>query len=138
MTTTEDKYTFPRAITKDIDIHKACRAGDIPKIRAILSKCPSLINYQDDRLGWTPLYRATMSGYYDTVAILLEYKADPNIKNNVYPLTRSKKHRSIRQQTMASTRLLRHYYRLVQIQTHNRMTGILHCIWPASKETTKW
>ena len=60
-------------------LHHAANNGDYHLIRQILSEGVD-VDVQDDN-GWTALYFAAQSNHFETIDLLLEYKADPNIHN---------------------------------------------------------
>lgn len=71
-----------------IDLHEACRLGDLPAIRQAYSSDPASLNSHDpsvrsNQLGWTPLYRAVIRGHRKAAQFLLDVGADPNEANNV-------------------------------------------------------
>ena len=71
-----------------IDLHKACRLGDITAIKQAFRAQPEKINEKDTsvsltQLGWAPLYRTVICGHVQAVEFLLQEGADPNVVNNV-------------------------------------------------------
>jgi hypothetical protein len=41
---------MPTTIATDADIHRACRSGDVQRIRLMLDKNPLLVNSTDDKV----------------------------------------------------------------------------------------
>lgn len=71
-----------------IDLHKACRLGDITAIKQAFRAQPEKLNEKDAsvsvmQLGWAPLYRTVICGHVQAVEFLLKQGADPNVVNNV-------------------------------------------------------
>ena len=56
---------------KGIEIHKACREGNIEEIRDLIRDEPKLANAVDSSLGWTPLIRAVVCNHYNVAEELL-------------------------------------------------------------------
>jgi hypothetical protein len=40
------------------EIHEAAKAGDLPKVKAMLKDDPALVSSKEDRFGCTPLHEA--------------------------------------------------------------------------------
>ena len=68
---------------KPDDIQRACRIGDLSVLKKALEACPEGINSLDQKLGWSPLYRAVICGHVDLVRLLLQSGADPNVRNKL-------------------------------------------------------
>jgi len=73
-----------------IDLHKACRLGDITAIKQAFRAQPDKLNEKDasvpfTQLGWAPLYRTVICGHLQAVEFLLKQGANPNVVNNVRP-----------------------------------------------------
>jgi hypothetical protein len=64
-------------------LQTACRTGDLPLLKRILSESRSQINEKDQNLGWTGLYRSVICGHYEATEYLLKQGADPNIKTRM-------------------------------------------------------
>lgn len=60
------------------DVHRACRQGDLERLREVLKHVPGEVNQLDKKLGWSPLYRAVICNQYQVAKLLLEHQADPN------------------------------------------------------------
>ena len=74
--------------TEAMDLHKACRLGDLRGIEAAVKADPQQVNSKDanvrvTQLGWTPLYRSVVCGHQQASSFLLSHGADPNLTNNV-------------------------------------------------------
>jgi ankyrin repeat protein len=67
----------------EFDIQKACRTGDTTLIRALVEKTPEILNENDPKLGWTPLYRTVVCSHLEATNYLLAAGANPNIKNRM-------------------------------------------------------
>lgn len=63
---------------EDIDIHTAAKAGDVTKVKALLTTQPELVNAKD-ATGATPLHWV---GNPAVAELLLTHKADVNAKDN--------------------------------------------------------
>jgi hypothetical protein len=75
-------YSFKMANMGEVErLHTACRTGNTTDTEALLLRRPKLVNALDEDLGWSPLYRAIMCGQSETAQILLEYGANPNLRN---------------------------------------------------------
>jgi ankyrin repeat protein len=68
---------------EDIDLHKACRFGNIDLIKQAIHTAPDKINDRDESLGWTPLYRTVICGHVKASRYLLKKGANPNTENNL-------------------------------------------------------
>lgn len=71
-----------------MDLHKACRIGDLKAIELAFRAQPEKINSRDanvsvTQLGWSPLYRTVICGHLQAAEFLLKHGADPNCTNNV-------------------------------------------------------
>jgi ankyrin repeat protein len=67
-----------------IDINTAAHTGDVARVRALLDEDPSLANRVGDHRGYylgagTPLQNAAATGRMESVRLLLEHGADPNL-----------------------------------------------------------
>lgn len=58
-------------------LHHVANNGAYHVLREMLSECVD-VNAQDNN-GWTALHFAAQSSHFETIDLLLEYKADPNI-----------------------------------------------------------
>lgn len=76
---------MPKQCNPQSDMHKACIKGETEQISKLLVNYPNAANMQDDK-GWTPLYRVTICGFVESVKLLLQHNADPNLPNNVKKL----------------------------------------------------
>ena len=65
------------------EFHKYCRLGDINSIKNILNFNPGFLDKIDSKLGWSPLYRSVISNQPNSVKVLIELGADPNVKNRL-------------------------------------------------------
>ena len=63
------------------EIHDACKAGDLAKVKALLAKDSSLLQSKTEE-GKTPLHMATGWGQVEIVTYLLSIGADINAVNN--------------------------------------------------------
>ena len=61
-------------------IHEAVKAGDVQKVKALLTVNPDLVDSKDG-YGTTPLHYAAAYDHQDVAELLLNYKADANAKN---------------------------------------------------------
>lgn len=61
---------------------KAVAAEDINKIEKILSREPTLLNYQEPRFGQTLLMWSILNDRYTSTEMLLRLGADPNLQNH--------------------------------------------------------
>jgi ankyrin repeat protein len=68
---------------ENMDLHKACRLGDIEYIKRSLEAKQEQINDKDTSLGWTPIYRTVICGHVRATRYLLKHGADPNNSNNL-------------------------------------------------------
>lgn len=57
-------------------IHLAIARGKIDTLRLLLQDCHISVNVRD-KVGYTPLQRAVISGRTDMVALLIKHGADP-------------------------------------------------------------
>jgi len=64
-------------------IHQITMSGSIQELINAIAQSPSLINSTDEK-GMTPLHKAASANgdRADEVLVLLNYGADPNIKDN--------------------------------------------------------
>ncbi|XP_076164621.1 osteoclast-stimulating factor 1-like [Ptiloglossa arizonensis] len=62
-------------------LYWATRAGHLDCVKELLNLPNSIVNAQN-KLGETPLHVAASRGHVDIVNLLLQYGADPMIKNN--------------------------------------------------------
>lgn len=67
----------------DVDLHKACRLGNLCQIKQAYHNDPEKIDSQDETLGWTPLYRTVICGHLEGAEYLLKLGANPNIVNSL-------------------------------------------------------
>jgi ankyrin repeat protein len=63
------------------EIHDAAKAGDLAKVKALLTDNPGLVNEKTE-IGWTPLHTAAFCGHKDVVELLLAKGAKVNAKDN--------------------------------------------------------
>jgi 26S proteasome non-ATPase regulatory subunit 10 len=63
------------------EIHDACKAGDLAKVKALLARDPALLQSKTEE-GKTPLHMATGWGQAEIVTYLLGLGADVNAVNN--------------------------------------------------------
>lgn len=68
---------------QQIDLHKACKTGELGEIKAAFYADPGKVNQKDQSLGWTPLYRTVICSNFPACQFLLRCNADPNITNNL-------------------------------------------------------
>ena len=71
-----------------VSIHQASRHGKLSVLRELLADNPALSNEKDDQFGWTPLYRAVLSGQLEAARLLLQSAAEPNLSSSVSPPTK--------------------------------------------------
>ena len=62
-------------------LHTACYYGNAEAVKILLDHDKSIVNYQSDNDGWTPLDDAVLKGNIQIVKILIEYGADPRVPN---------------------------------------------------------
>ena len=72
----------------EMDLHSACRTGDLPSIKISYFTNPTKLNEKDPvvritQLGWGPLYRTVICAHDEAAEYLLEQGADPNVANNL-------------------------------------------------------
>jgi ankyrin repeat protein len=65
------------------DFHKACRLADVKSIKTIIKQNPLYRDKIDSKLGWSPLYRSVVCNQPESVRVLIELGADPNIQNRL-------------------------------------------------------
>lgn len=72
----------------NVDLHRACRMGDLAAIEAALVNNPDGVNAVDTHTGWSVLYTAVICRHVKVVKTLLELGADPNQQSKVgeYPI----------------------------------------------------
>ena len=80
---TISKRSTESSIVDIIDIHKACRSGDLATIKRSYHLDPTKINTRDENLGWTPLFRTVIFGHIKASKFLLKHGANPNIANSL-------------------------------------------------------
>ena len=68
---------------ESMDLHRACRMGDLGTIQQAYRVQPEKINQKDPMLGWSPLYRTVVCGHLDATEFLLSQGADPNLRNEL-------------------------------------------------------
>ena len=68
---------------ESLDVHKACRQGDVERLREAVKKSPGCVNALDCKLGWSPLYRAVICNQYHIAKELLDHGANPNLENRL-------------------------------------------------------
>lgn len=68
--------------TDDKPIHKATQKGSLKKVKKIIDRDPAQVNIQN-RLGWTPLYIASIKGHTEIVNFLLAHNANIELGNNM-------------------------------------------------------
>ncbi|CAG9328740.1 unnamed protein product [Blepharisma stoltei] len=69
--------------TETMDLHRACRMGDLNSIKSAYEAQPDKIDERDAGLGWAPLYRTVICGHFEASKYLLLKGANPNIPNNL-------------------------------------------------------
>jgi len=62
------------------EIIKAAKTANVPRLRELLTKDPSLLNARD-KDGSTPLHCAVWKGHEDVVAFLIHAGAEVNVHN---------------------------------------------------------
>ena len=62
-------------------LHTACYYENVEAVKLLLAYDKSIVNYQSDVDGWTPIDDAVLKGNIEIVKILLENGADPRIPN---------------------------------------------------------
>ena len=56
---------MPATITTDADIHRACRSGDVQRIRHMIDRNPLLVNATDDKVCTSSAgLDTTLQGYH--------------------------------------------------------------------------
>src|SRR5215470_5189451 len=65
---------------RETEIYDGARAGDLPKVKALLKDQPDLV-FSKERAGGTPLHYAAKNGSKDVAELLVAGKADVNGKN---------------------------------------------------------
>ncbi|XP_063056548.1 DNA-binding protein RFXANK isoform X1 [Engraulis encrasicolus] len=73
-----NEVTVRPATLDSLSIHQLAAQGDIPQLTIHLAKDNALLN-STDKCGYTPLMWASAFGEIDTVKLLLETGADPNV-----------------------------------------------------------
>mmetsp|Transcript_19195 Transcript_19195/g.35080 ORF Transcript_19195/g.35080 Transcript_19195/m.35080 type:complete len:457 (-) Transcript_19195:511-1881(-) len=73
----------PSSGTEVMELHKACRIGDLDAIKLAYRAKPESLHERDENLGWSPLYRTVICGHVAASRFLLEMKADPNLSNKL-------------------------------------------------------
>ena len=68
------------------ELAAAAAAGDLPKVREILSETPSLLNAKDGE-GATALHYATLNAKQETVRYLVSQGADVNARDDRFDAT---------------------------------------------------
>eukprot|EP00357_Protocruzia_adherens_P030856 CAMPEP_0115004172 /NCGR_PEP_ID=MMETSP0216-20121206/19042_1 /TAXON_ID=223996 /ORGANISM="Protocruzia adherens, Strain Boccale" /LENGTH=1183 /DNA_ID=CAMNT_0002370105 /DNA_START=316 /DNA_END=3867 /DNA_ORIENTATION=+ len=68
---------------ENLDLHRACRIGDLNTIKRAYKRSPDKVNEKDEKLGWTPLYRTVICGHLEATKYLLKNDADVNSPNNL-------------------------------------------------------
>lgn len=58
------------------EFHRACRMGDVWRMKTQLEEEPQLVNRVDGELGWNPLFRCIICQQETAVEFLLENNAD--------------------------------------------------------------
>jgi hypothetical protein len=74
---------LPPSATEVMELHKACRIGDLDAIKVAYRAKPESLMERDENLGWSPLYRTVICGHVAASRFLLEMKADPNLSNKL-------------------------------------------------------
>ncbi len=69
--------------TNSTGLHQALRSCNFEDIKSVLERDNSEVNVIDQRLGWSPLYKAVMYGDIKIVQLLLSMGANPNQPNKV-------------------------------------------------------
>lgn len=64
-----------------LTLHTASYYENVEAVKIILKHDKSIVNYQSDIDGWTPLHDAVLKGNVQIVKILLENGADPRVPN---------------------------------------------------------
>ena len=62
-------------------LHTACYYENAEAVKILLAHDKSIVNYQSDIDGWTPIDDAVLKGNIQIVKILLENGADPRVAN---------------------------------------------------------
>ena len=116
------------------EIHDACKAGDLSKVKALLEQDPSLLQSKTEE-GKSPLHMATGWGKCDIVEYLISVGADINARNNNggTPI-----HVAASQNQPDCARILiSHGANVNDIRTLGKMTPLLIAVYKSNYEVAK-
>ena len=123
----------------EINIHTAIKNQRLTQIKEALSKNRESINQIDPKLGWTPLYKATLYGNIEIIKCLLDNQCDVNQKISVL-LLEDRRDRAARGHFV---QLKQHCFLAAPVQRgsehHGQRTAYcrttpLPCTWPAKSK----
>jgi len=116
------------------EIHDACKAGDLSKVKALLEKDPSLLQSKTEE-GKSPLHMATGWGRCDIVEYLISIGADINARNNNggTPIHVA----ASQNQPECAKILISHGANVNDIRTLGKMTPLLIAVYKGNYEVAK-
>ena len=103
------------------DIQTACRLGNLQVLEDLIKSNPCCINQLDSKLGWAPLYRASILGNLCVAQVLLRFGASPNVQNR---LGETALHQAAEKNSTDLAKLLLHYKSDLNIQKNDGETPL--------------